>query len=74
MFGRSKDREEAWEGVVTEKKRTSPDGQNMFHRVTVELPGGEHKDVRVRGAFWRSVEPGDRLVKRSGENDPVKEE
>ncbi|GLZ77764.1 hypothetical protein Afil01_25710 [Actinorhabdospora filicis] len=71
MFGRGK--AEAWEGVVTEKKRSSPDGQNMYHRVTVELPDGEHKDVRVRGAFWRSVEPGDRLVKRSGETDPVKE-
>ena len=73
MFGRGKHRDEAWVGVVAEKKRSSPDGQNMYHHVSVELADGQRKDVRVRGKLWRTLEVGDRLSKPAGENDPVKE-
>jgi len=31
------DRDVAWEGLVTDKKRTSYDGQNMYHRVMITL-------------------------------------
>jgi hypothetical protein len=38
-------------------------------------PGGGHgtvKEVRVRGGLWKTLETGDRIVKRSGETAPVK--
>jgi len=48
MFKRGADKDDAWEGVVTSKKRSSPDGQNMSHRVTVTLSDATLKEVRVR--------------------------
>ncbi len=72
MFKRKKTRDEAWEGVVTGKKRSSPDGQNMYHRIFVTLGDGTDKEVRVRGGLWKTLEPGDRVRKRSGETKPVK--
>jgi hypothetical protein len=72
MFKRSRTRDEAWEGVVTGKKRSSPDGQNMYHRISVTLGDGTLKEVRVRGGLWKTLEPGDLVVKRSGETAPVK--
>ena len=72
MFKRVTTRDESWEGVVTDKKRSSPDGQNMYHRLAVKLGDGTVKEVRVRRALWKSVEPGDQIVKRVGETAPVK--
>ena len=63
MFKRRQARDEAWEGVVTGKKRSSPDGQNMYHRVSVTLKDGTVKEVRVRGGLSKTLEPGDRIVK-----------
>lgn len=72
MSKRGAARDEAWEGVVTDKKRSSPDGQNMYHRLAVTLGDGTIREVRVRRALWQSLEPGDRVVKRAGETAPVK--
>jgi hypothetical protein len=72
MFKRRRVRDEAWEGVVTGKKRSSPDGQNMYHQISVTLGDGTVKEVRVRGGLWKTLEAGDRVVKRSGETVPVK--
>ena len=72
MFKRGGTRDDAWEGVVTDKKRSSPDGQNMYRRLAVTLDDGTVKQVRVRRALWNSVEPGDRIVKRPGEAAPAK--
>ncbi|GIG68238.1 DUF7489 domain-containing protein [Phytomonospora endophytica] len=72
MFGRGKHKDEAWAGVVAGKERSSPDGQNMYHHVSVELADGQLKDVRVKGRLWRTLEVGDRLSKTAGENEPVK--
>ena len=72
MFKRGGTRDEAWKGVVTDKKRSSPDGQNMYHRLAVTLSDGTVKQVRVGRARWKSLERGDRVVKRPGEKAPVK--
>jgi len=72
MFKRGGTRDEAWEGVVTDKKRSSPDGQNMYHRLAVTFGDGTVMQVRVGRALWKSLEPGDRIVKRPGEKAPVK--
>lgn len=57
---------------MTSKKRSSPDGQNMYHRITVTLSDGSSKEVRVRRALWRTLNPGDQLIKRPGETAPAK--
>ena len=57
MFKRGRSRNDAWEGVVTSKKRSSPDGQNMYHRIAVTLSDGSSKEVRVRRALWRTLNP-----------------
>lgn len=49
MFKRGAGQDEVWEGLVTDKKRSSPDGQNMFHRVMVPISDG-----RVGGRAPRS--------------------
>jgi hypothetical protein len=72
MFKRGGTRDEAWEGVVTGKERSSPDGQNMYRRLAVTFGDGTVKQVRVGRARWNSLEPGDRIVKRPGEKAPVK--
>ncbi|GIG66709.1 hypothetical protein Pen01_30040 [Phytomonospora endophytica] len=72
MFGRGKNKNEAWTGVVAEKKRSSPDGQNMYHHVLVRTDDGQVKDVRVKGRLWRTLEVGDRLRKVAGETQPGK--
>ncbi|HEY1178955.1 MAG TPA: hypothetical protein VGF17_22605, partial [Phytomonospora sp.] len=72
MFGRGKHKDEAWTGVVAEKKRSSPDGRNMYHRLLVRTDDGQVKDVRVKGRLWRAVGVGDRLRKVAGEAWPVK--
>ena len=72
MFKRGAGKDDAWEGVVTDKKRSSPDGQNMYHRVTVTLSDGTLKEVRVRRALWNTLSAGDRLVKQPGQKFPAK--
>ena len=72
MFRRGLDKNDSWEGVVTDKKRSSPDGQNMYHRVVVTLSDGNVKEIRVRRAVWNALNPGDRLVKRPGQSAPTK--
>ena len=72
MFKRGLDKQDAWEGVVTGKRRSSPDGQNMYHRVVVTLSDGNVKEIRVRRALWKTLSPGDRLIKRAGQTAPTK--
>jgi hypothetical protein len=72
FFKRGVSEDDAWEGVVAGKKRSSPDGQNIHHKITVTLGDGTTKEIRVRGGLWKSVNVGDRLVKRPGEKAPAK--
>jgi hypothetical protein len=72
MFKRWVSRDDAWQGVVTGKKRSSPDGQNMYHRIVVALSDGTTKEIRVRRALWKSLDVGDRLVKQPGAKAPAK--
>ena len=44
----------------------------MYHQLAVTLGDGTVKRVRVRRAQWKSLEPGDRIVKRPGETAPAK--
>ena len=55
MFKRTASTEDAWEGNAGGKKRSSPDGQNVIHDITVTLDDGSQKQVRVRGALWKQV-------------------
>jgi hypothetical protein len=68
---RSSRRAEAWEGVVADKTRSSPDGQNMYHYVQLTLNGGQTRRVRIRGKLWKGLSVGDKLRKRSGEYHPT---
>jgi hypothetical protein len=72
MFRRHVHRDESWEGVITGKKRSSPDGQNMIHRVTLALSDGSSKEIHVRRRFWKELAVGDRLVKQAGDKRPAK--
>ena len=72
MFKRGLGKSDAWEGVVTDKERSSPDGQNMYHHVVVTLSDGTVKVIRVRRALWNRLIAGDRLVKRAGQIAPAK--
>jgi hypothetical protein len=74
MFKRGAGKDEAWEGLVTDKKRASYDGQNMYHRVMVTLADGSVKEIGVRGGMWKTLNVGDRLVKRAGQKAPEKVE
>lgn len=73
MFKRRSSRDDTWEGVVAGKKRSSPDGQNMYHRVVVTLSDGNIKEIRVRRVLWNELSVGDRL-KRAGDEVPRKPE
>jgi hypothetical protein len=72
MFQRRGFRDEAWEGVVSGKKRSSPDGQNMYHRIVITLSDGATKEIRVRHAMWHDLNVGDRLVKQPGDKYPAR--
>ena len=72
MFKRGDGEDDAWEGIVTDKRRSSPDGQNMYHRVIVAFSDGTLKEVRVRRALWNTLSTGDRLVKQAGDKSPAK--
>jgi hypothetical protein len=65
-------RDDQWEGVVTGKSRGMLDGSNMYHFVEVARAGGGSAKVRIGRRLWKSLEVGDRIVKRPGA-DPVKE-
>jgi len=52
--------------------RSSPDGQNMYHRVVVTLSDGSVREIRVRRSLWNTLSTGDRLAKRTGEKAPTK--
>jgi hypothetical protein len=65
-------RNEAWEGVVVSKDRSSPDGQNMYHYITVKMTGNAIKKIQVRGLLWKTVNEGDKVQKRAGDYDPIK--
>jgi hypothetical protein len=82
MFKRGAGKDEAWQGLVTDKKqglvtdkkRASYDGQNMYHRVMVTLADGSVKEIGVRGGVWKTLNIGDRLVKRADQKVPEKVE
>ncbi|MEU6853505.1 hypothetical protein ABZ901_26725 [Actinacidiphila alni] len=63
-----------WQGTVVDKSRGMLDGSNMYHFVKVELAdGGGTRKFRVDKGLWASLDVGDRLVKRAGEAEPVKQ-
>ena len=72
IFRRGARRDEAWDGVVTGRKRAAPDGQTMVFRITVTLSDGSTREVRVRHAVYKTLEVGDHVTKRSGDRYPVK--
>ncbi len=75
IAGRRADRrDDAWEGVVVSKDHSSPDGQNMYHSVTVKLANGTTKEVRIPGSLWKTLNEGDKVQKRAGNYDPAKVE
>ncbi|WP_420032444.1 DUF7489 domain-containing protein [Streptomyces sp. cg28] len=47
------------------------DGSNMYHYVEIRLADGDTTKVRVGRQLWKTVEAGDRIVKRPGA-DPEK--
>jgi hypothetical protein len=74
MGRRSARRDDAWNGVVVSKNRSSPDGQNMYHSVTVKLTDGTTKEVRIPGSLWETLNEGDKIQKRAGNYEPTKAE
>ena len=72
IFRRGASRDEAWDGVVTGRKRAAPDGQTVVFKITVTLSDSSTRDVRVRRALYKSLEVGDHVTKRSGDRYPVK--
>ena len=65
-------RDEAWAGVVTDRKRSAPDGSTVVHTITVTLGDGSSRKVRIRGSLYRSLDVGDRVIKHAGDRYPVK--
>ncbi|WP_432143365.1 DUF7489 domain-containing protein [Streptomyces sp. bgisy084] len=65
-------RDDSWEGIVIDKSRGMLDGSNMYHFVEVRLADGASVKVRISRRLWKSVEAGDRIVKRPGA-DPARE-
>ncbi|WP_149261966.1 hypothetical protein [Actinomadura sp. K4S16] len=63
--------DEAWEGTVTAKSRSNPDGSNLYHYLKVTFTDGRTRKIRVDGSLWSSLNPGDQIVKRAG-SDPAK--
>jgi hypothetical protein len=72
IFRRRATRDEAWTGVVTDRKRGIPDGQTVVFRITVSLDDGSTRNVRVRRSLYRSLDVGDHVVKHAGDRNPVK--
>lgn len=73
MFNSRKVREEdAWDGVVIDKTRRATDGSNLYHYAKLRLQDGTTKKVRLDKDLWRSLEPGNRLVKEPGTPAPHK--
>ncbi|MEW2522406.1 DUF7489 domain-containing protein [Actinacidiphila alni] len=74
MFKRKRVKaEDEWQGTVVHKRRAMPDGSMMLYFVKVELADGETRKFRIKKDLWASLEVGDRLVKRAGEPEPVKQ-
>lgn len=48
------------------------DGSNMYHFAEIRGADGGSDKVRISRRLWKSIEVGDRIVKRPG-TDPVKE-
>jgi hypothetical protein len=72
IFRRGAQRDEAWDGVVTGRKRATPDGQSMVFKVTVTLSDGSTRNVRVRRALYKELEVGDHMTKRPGDRYPTR--
>ncbi|MFE5540822.1 hypothetical protein [Streptomyces sp. NPDC056492] len=64
-------RDDSWDGVVVNLSRGMLDGSNMYHFAEIRLARGETIKVRIGRGLWKSIEVGDRIVKRPGV-DPVK--
>jgi hypothetical protein len=72
IFRRGVRRDEAWEGVVTGRKRAAPDGQTVVFRIAVTLSDGSTREARVRRALYEALEVGDHVTKRAGDRYPGK--
>ncbi|ACU75520.1 hypothetical protein Caci_6674 [Catenulispora acidiphila DSM 44928] len=72
MFSlRRSHRNEAWEGMVVDKKRGMTDGSSMYFYLKVRVSDGSTKRVRVHRDLWKTLEDGDTVVKAAGA-EPVK--
>jgi hypothetical protein len=72
FFKRGFGQDDAREGTVGGTRRISPDGQNVYHRVTVTFADGAVRDIPVRRALWKTMDLGDRLVKQAGQRARVR--
>lgn len=62
-----------WQGVVTDKIPVI-DAKQARQYVSVTLDGGRRMFVEVSTALWKTLEDGDKLVKRAGEPEPKKDD
>ncbi len=74
-----KTRNESWTGKVTDKKHSTSsdeDGETTdYYKLVVAVDGvAKPKKVSVNGAFFSSVEVGDKIEKKLGELHPNKVE
>jgi hypothetical protein len=64
-------RDESWDAVVVDKSRGMSDGSNLYRYVTIRFADDTSRKIRVDKDLWNSLDTGDRVSKRAGEN-PVK--
>ena len=64
---------EEWEAVVVEKIPAADVNQTRQY-VSVTFGNGQRAFVEVSAALWKTLKAGDRLVKRTGEYEPQREE
>lgn len=66
-----KHRDEAWDGVVVDKKRSMSNapgsGTVLYYFLMLRLADGSTKRVRVHRSLFKSVDEGDHVVKAAGE-------
>lgn len=64
-------RDESWDAVVVDKSRGMSDGANLYCYITVRFANDTSRKIRIGRGLWKSLDPGDRVSKRAGDN-PVK--
>jgi len=59
--------EDAWSGTVVKKSRGLLDGSNLYRRVVIRTDQNQTEKLKVARDLWDELQPGDRLVKQTGE-------